>query len=54
MLTLAAMQKILFEKDHDKRHKIIQDLPEKEVERLLAEAAQLAEESRRLIETYRK
>lgn len=54
MLTLIQMQKILFEKDREKRDAMIDALPDKEKEKLLAETEKLAEEGRRLVEEYRR
>ena len=53
MLTLSKMQKILSEKDREKQKQMIDELPEDAKEQLLAEAAKLAEEGKRLIEIYR-
>lgn len=53
MLTIAQMQKIIAEKDHDKQRKMIDELPEDLKEQLLAEAAKLVEEGKRLVEMYR-
>lgn len=44
MLTLHEMQKILFEKDADKRQQMIDALPENEKEALLKEAEKLRQE----------
>ena len=54
MLTLAQMQKILFEHDHEKQQAMIEALPESKKEKLLAEAEKLAEEGKKLIEQYRR
>lgn len=53
MLTLHQLQSILFEKDREKQKKMIDELPEDTKEQLLAEAAKLAEEGKRLVEIYR-
>lgn len=53
MLTLAKMQAILFEKDPEKQVKMIEELPEAEKKKLIAEAEKLAEEGRKLVEKYR-
>ena len=53
MLTLAQMQKILFEKDHDKQRQMIDALSADEKEKLLAESEKLAEAGKELIEKYR-
>lgn len=50
MLTLAKMMKILNEKDPEKRQQMIDALPEKEKEKLLAEAEKLREEGRKIRE----
>ena len=54
MLTLAKMQAILFEKDREKQQAMIEALPEREKEKLLAEAEKLAEEGKKLVEQYRR
>ena len=54
MLTLAKMQAILFEKDKQKQQQMIDELPEADKEKLIAEAEKLAEEGRKLVEKYRK
>ena len=54
ILTLAQMQKILFEHDHEKQQAMIDALPESEKEKLLAEAGKLAEEGKKLVEKYRR
>lgn len=53
MLTIAQMQKIITEKDHDKQRKMIDELPEDVKEQLLLEAAKMAEEGKRLVNMYR-
>ena len=54
MLTIVQMQKILFEKDKEKRDAMIAALPEAEKEKLLAEAEKLAEQGREIVEKYRR
>ena len=54
MLTVAKMQKILFEKDPDKKQQMIDELPEKDKKKLLAESEKLAKEGRNLIEKWRQ
>lgn len=53
MLTVAKMQKILFEKDHEKKQQMIDELAEEDRKKLLAEAEKLAKEGRNLIEKWR-
>ena len=53
MLTVAKMQKILFEKDPDKKQHMIDELAEKDKQKLLAEAEKLAKEGQNLIEKWR-
>ena len=53
MLTIAQMQKILFEKDESNRDALIAALPEDEKEKLLAEAEKLEKEGRKIVEKWR-
>ena len=53
MLTVAKMQKILFEKDPDKKQRMIDELAEEDKRKLLAEAEKLAKEGRNLVEKWR-
>lgn len=54
MLTLAQMQKILLEKDHNKQRQMIDALTADEKEKLLAEAEKLVADGKELIEKYRR
>lgn len=53
MLTIAKMQKILFEKDREKQSQMIEELSDADKAKLIAEAEKLAEDGRKLVEKYR-